>query len=98
MTDPVEEAFRKTQEERREGVMEQDGWVSSDLRRSIKEIQGDVDIQFAKLIANPYLAPDLVDDFRRALTRLIAVLIENDIPLQHAGRPRTAEDLSLIHI
>lgn len=95
MTDPVEEAFRKTQEERREGVMEQDGWVSSDLRRSIKEIQGDVDIQFAKLIANPYLAPDLVDDFRRALTRLIAVLIENDIPLQHAGRPRTAEDIMM---
>ena len=53
MTDPVEEAFRKSEEERRDGVMEQDGFVSSDLRRSIKEIQGDVDIQFAKLIANP---------------------------------------------
>jgi len=95
MTDPVEEAYKKSQDEITEGAMELDGFVSSELRRSIKEIQGDVDIQFSKLIANPYHAPELVDDFRRALTRLIAILIENDIPLQHAGRPRTAEDIMM---
>lgn len=95
MTDPVEEAYRKTKAETNYGVVEADGFVSNELRREIKEIHGQVDIQFAKLTANPYLAPELVDDFRRSLTKLIAVLIENDIPLQHTGKPRTAEDIMM---
>ena len=95
MSDPVEDAYRKSQEDRPQGVVELDGFVSNELRSQIKDIHGEVDIQFAKLTANPYLAPELVDDFRRSLTKLIAVLIENDIPLQHSGKPRTAEDIMM---
>ena len=95
MSDPVEDAYRKSQEDRPQGVVELDGFVSNELRSQIKNIHGEVDIQFAKLTANPYLAPELVDDFRRSLTKLIAVLIENDIPLQHSGKPRTAEDIMM---
>jgi len=95
MTDPVEEAYKKSQEKINHGHVEIDGFVSNELRREIKDIHGQVDIQFAQLTANPYLAPELVDDFRRSLTKLIAVLIENDIPLQHSGKPRTAEDIMM---
>ena len=95
MTDPVEEAYKKSQEKIDHGHVEIDDFVSNELRREIKEIHGQVDIQFARLTANPYLAPELVDDFRRSLTKLIAVLIENDIPLQHSGKPRTAEDIMM---
>lgn len=91
MSDPVEDAYKKSQETHAQ--ITPDGIVRPELVSKIKEIRGEVDIQFAQLIANPYLAPDLVDDFRSSLTRLIAVLIENDIPLQHEGRPRTAEDI-----
>ena len=95
MSDPVEEAYRNSQEKVDHGHVEIDGFVSNELRRQINDIHGEVDIQFAKLTANPYLAPELVDDFRRSLTKLIAVLIENDIPLQHSGKPRTAEDIMM---
>jgi len=47
----------------------------------------------AKLIANPYLAPQLVNDFRSNLVNTIATLIEYGIPVDPEGKIRTADDV-----
>ena len=48
---------------------------------------------YAKLIANPYLAPQLVNDFRSNLVNTIATLIEHGIPVDPEGKIRTADDV-----
>ena len=48
---------------------------------------------YAKLIANPYLAPTLVNDARSNLVNTVATLIEHGIPVDPEGKIRTADDV-----
>ena len=48
---------------------------------------------YAKLILNPYLAAQLVPDFRSNLVNTIATLIEHGIPVDPEGKIRTADDV-----
>jgi hypothetical protein len=48
---------------------------------------------YAKLIANPYLAPNLVNDVRSNLVNTVATLIEHGIPVDPEGKIRTADDV-----
>jgi len=63
------------------------------LTSRLKELKGDIDVQYAKLIKNPYLAPHIVDDFKSTLMQTVAILIEHDIPLQDPTKKRTVEDI-----
>ena len=48
---------------------------------------------YAKLIANPYLAPTLVNDARSNLVNTVAPLIEHGIPVDPEAKIRTADDV-----
>ena len=98
MGDAVDDAYEKTKRERREYVEVETDVVDARLISELKTLRDEVTTVYAKLIANPYLAPDLVDDARSTLVRTAGVLMEYNIPLQHEGRKKTPDDLSLIHI
>jgi hypothetical protein len=94
MSDPVEDAYNKSKEERSEYVeVDADGMVDRELVSSLKEIKGEINLVYSKLISNPYLAPDLIDDARSSLVRTVGLLMEYNIPLQHEGKTRTADDI-----
>lgn len=94
MSDPVEDAYRKSQENRTEYVeVESEGIVDKQLISDLKEIKGEINLVYSKLIANPYMAPDLVDDARSSLVRTVGLLMEYNIPLQHEGKKRSADDI-----
>ncbi len=67
--------------------------VPAELTQKLKDNRDDLVSLYAKLIANPYLAPQLVDDFRRNVTNTVATLIEFGIPLEMPKRPRGPEDV-----
>jgi len=48
---------------------------------------------YAKLIANPYLAPTLIPDMRSALMGTLATLMENGVPVSDDPKIRTPEDV-----
>lgn len=48
---------------------------------------------YAKLIANPYLAPQLVPDFRSTLMSTVATLMENGVPVSTNPKIRTPDDV-----
>ena len=48
---------------------------------------------YAKLIANPYLAPQLVPDFRSTLMGTVATLMENGVPVSTDPKIRTSDDV-----
>ena len=48
---------------------------------------------YAKLIANPYLAPHLVQDLRTNLVNSIAALIEYGIPVDPERKIKSADDV-----
>ena len=48
---------------------------------------------YAKLIANPYLAPQLVPDFRSTLMGTVATLMENGVPVSTDPKIRTPDDV-----
>ena len=88
-----EEEFFAGSEKREPKVSTPDGMVDPELITSLKEYKEEMNMTYSKLIANPYLAPTLVDDTKSTLLRTIAVLMENNIPLQLPGKERTAEDV-----
>ena len=55
--------------------------IPSALVAELKARRDEVNQLYAKLILNPYLAPQLVPDFRSALMGTVAVLMENGIPV-----------------
>jgi len=94
MSDPVEDAYKKSQENRTEYVeVESEGIVDKQLISDLKEIKGEINLVYSKLIANPYIAPDIVDDARSSLVRTVGLLMEYNIPLQHEGKKRSADDI-----
>ena len=86
MSDPVEDAYRKSQENRTEYVeVESEGIVDKQLISDLKEIKGEINLVYSKL--------DLVDDARSSLVRTVGLLMEYNIPLQHEGKKRSADDI-----
>jgi len=67
--------------------------ISPELTRTLKMNRDELMQLYAKLIANPYLAPNLVTDFRSNLVNTIATLIEHGIPVDPEGKIRTADDV-----
>jgi len=67
--------------------------VPIQLTDKLKEQRDEVNTLYAKLIANPYLAPHLVPDFRSALMGTVAVLMENGIPVSDNPKIRTPDDV-----
>ena len=63
------------------------------LLNKLKEQRDEVNKLYAKLIANPYLAPHLVPDFRSALMGTVAVLMENGVPVSDNPKIRTPDDV-----
>ena len=70
-----------------------DGIITPELTNGLKEKRDRVNQLYAILIANPYNAPELVTDFKSELLGTIALLIENNIPIQPEGKNRTADDV-----
>ena len=70
-----------------------DGVITPELTSGLKEKRDRVNQLYAILIANPYNAPELVTDFKSELLGTIALLIENNIPIQPEGKNRTADDV-----
>lgn len=67
--------------------------VPPSLVAKLKEQRDEVNKLYAKLIANPYLAPHLVPDFRSTLMGTVAVLMENGVPVSDNPKIRTPDDV-----
>ena len=59
----------------------------------LKSHRDEVNQLYAKLILNPYLAPQLVPDFRSSLMGTVAVLMENGRPVSNNPKIRTPDDV-----
>ena len=59
----------------------------------LKSHRDEVNQLYAKLILNPYLAPQLVPDFRSSLMGTVAVLMENGVPVSDNPKIRTPDDV-----
>ena len=75
------------------GEVEVTDIVPQDLTGKLKEQRDEVIKLYAKLIANPYLAPNLVPDFRSTLMQTVATLMKNGIPISDNPKIRTPEDV-----
>lgn len=89
----TEDEFFKDTESKTQYVETEGDIVHPDLIRSLKQNRDEVVTLYAKLIANPYLAPELVDDFRSSLMNTLGSLIEHGIPVSHDSKVRTPDDI-----
>ncbi len=67
--------------------------IPQSLITELKAHKDEVNQLYSKLILNPYLAPQLVPDFRSALMGTVAVLMENGIPVSTNPKIRTPDDV-----
>ena len=67
--------------------------VDKDMTAQLKAQRDEVLQLYAKLIANPYLAPQLVPDFRSTLMSTVATLMENGVPVSTDPKIRTPDDV-----
>ena len=67
--------------------------IDPQLIATLKVNRDELVQMYAKLIANPYLAPTLVSDARSNLVNTVATLIEHGIPVDPEGKIRTADDV-----
>lgn len=67
--------------------------VGKDMVAQLKTQRDEVMTLYAKLIANPYLAPHLIPDFRSALMGTVATLMENGVPVSDNPKIRTPDDV-----
>jgi hypothetical protein len=67
--------------------------VPAEMLDKLKGHRDQVNTLYAKLIANPYMAPHLVPDFRSALMGTLAVLMENGVPVSDDPKIRTPDDV-----
>ena len=93
MGDAVDDAYEKSKKREAEYVEVDTEIVDARLISELKVLRDEVNTVYAKLIANPYLAPDLVEDARSTLVRTAAVLMEYNIPLQHEGRKKKPDGI-----
>ena len=99
MPDVVDDAYKKSKETKADFVEVENPehaeveYVDARLTTELKELKSEINLVYSKLIGNPYLAPNLIDDARSTLVRTVGVLMEYSVPLQHEGRKRTADDI-----
>lgn len=67
--------------------------VGKEMTAQLKSQRDEVMALYAKLIANPYLAPHLIPDFRSALMSTVATLMENGVPVSDNPKIRTPDDV-----
>lgn len=67
--------------------------IDPELIRILKANRDTLMQLYSQLIANPYLAPNLVGDFRTNLVNTIATLIEFGIPIDPERNIRTPDDV-----
>jgi len=67
--------------------------VSPALINKLKEQRDEVNKLYAKLIANPYLAPHLVPDFRSGHMGTVGVRMDNGVPVSDNPKIRTPDDV-----
>lgn len=67
--------------------------VSKDVTAQLKAQKDEINLLYSKLIANPYLAPQLIPDFRSAVMSTVATLMENGIPISTDPKLRTPDDV-----
>lgn len=67
--------------------------IPKGLTSELKAQRDNVMQVYAKLIANPYLAPQLVPDMRSALMATLAILMENGVPVSVDPKVRTPDDV-----
>jgi hypothetical protein len=67
--------------------------VGKEMTAQLKAQRDEIMTLYAKLIANPYLAPHLIPDFRSALMSTVATLMENGVPVSDNPKIRTPDDV-----
>ena len=67
--------------------------VGKEMTAQLKSQRDEVMALYAKLIANPYLAPHPIPDFRSALMSTVATLMENGVPVSDNPKIRTPDDV-----
>jgi len=67
--------------------------IPTDLTGELKGQKDEMMKLYSKLIANPYLAPQLIPDFRSALMSTLGTLMENNIPVSDNPKIRTPDDV-----
>jgi hypothetical protein len=93
MGDAVDDAYEKSQKEKPNYVEVESDIIDARLISELKVLKDEVNMVYSKLIANPYLAPEMVEDARSTLVRTAGVLMEYGIPLQHEGKKKTPDDI-----
>ena len=69
-------------------------FVHKDLTMKLKDIRDNDLLIWSKLIANPHRhSVDAIDDLRRNVVMLAAVLMEHDVKVEVPKKERTAEDV-----
>ncbi len=93
--DPVEKATKKSKAERLDLIDDEVVEVyPAGLLSDLNALKGEIDIQFAKLIKDPYThAPAVVEEFKSTMIRLYALMIEHDIPIQDPKRKKTLDEV-----
>ena len=67
--------------------------IDPELIRALKVNRDDLFQLYAKLIANPYLAPNLVGDIKANLMNTVGTLIEYGVPIDAERKIRTPDDV-----
>ncbi len=68
--------------------------VSKDLTTKLKDIRDNDLMIWSKVIANPHAyATEAIDDLRRNVVMLAAVLMEHDVKIEVPKKERTPEDV-----
>ncbi len=68
--------------------------ISKDLTTKLKDIRDNDVIIWSKLIANPHAySAEAIDDLRRNVVMLAAVLMEHDVKIEVPKKERTPEDV-----
>ena len=67
--------------------------VTQELINGLKEQRDDMMQIYAKLIANPYLATNLASEAKSNLVKTIALLLENNVPVEVPSKARTSDDV-----
>ena len=69
-------------------------FINKDLTMKLKDIRDNDLLIWSKLIANPHRhSVDAIDDLRRNVVMLAAVLMEHDVKVEVPKKERTAEDV-----
>jgi hypothetical protein len=88
-----EEEFFEVVDDGKSEVIDVEDIVHPELIKKLKDNRDEMMQIYAKVILNPYMAPQLLDDTKRNLMNTVATLMEFGIPVSTNPKVRTPDDV-----